>query len=180
MTKPMDPRMARSREALKVALLALLEEKDLDAISVRELTAAAGVGYATFFRNYPALSELLRDIARDAVGPVVEHGLPLLFGKDRKAAALALCLHVDQNRKLWTTLLSQGGGSVLREQFAAEARRVAEQQADLAGDLPVDLRLHFGVRGAVDIIAWWLLRRSDFSAEEVAAFLDRLVIQPTD
>lgn len=180
MTKLMDPRMARSRDALKVALLTLLEEKDLDALSVRELTAAAGVGYATFFRNYPALSDLLSDIARDAVGPVVEHGLPLLFGKDRGAAALALCRHVDQHRKLWTTLLSQGGGSVLREQFAAEARRVAEEQTDEASDLPMDLRLHFGVRGAVDIIAWWLLRRSDFSAEDIAGFLDRLVIAPTD
>ena len=63
----MDARKVKSREALATALLALLEDKGLEEISVRELTARAGVGYATFFRHYTGLDDLLRDLSSDAV-----------------------------------------------------------------------------------------------------------------
>lgn len=175
----MDVRKVRSREALQRALLGLLDEKPIGEISVRELTDLAQVGYATFFRHYPTTDDLLRDIAAGEVGGILERGLPLLFGPDREGAALALCRHVDANRGLWTKLLSQGGGAVLREQFAAEARARAEQDHAGDGTLPLSLRLHFGVRGAVDIIAWWLLREPALPAETVAGYLRQLVIEPT-
>ena len=175
----MDIRKVKSRQALQRALLTLLDQKALDDISVRELTDLAGVGYATFFRHYPALDDLLRDIAGEAVGPLLERGLPLLFGDAREDAAHALVNHVAENRKLWTQLLSQGGGSVLREQFGNAARALAEQSPQGAGKLPPGLRAHFGVRGAVDIIAWWLLRRPHLSEGEIVEFLVQLVIEPT-
>lgn len=175
----MDLRKVKSRQALQRALLALLDHKPLADISVKELTDLAGVGYATFFRHYPALDDLLRDIAGDAVGPLLERGLPLLFGEARKDAAHALVRHVAENRRLWTLLLSQGGGSVLREQFGNAARLLAEQSAQGEGKLPPGLRAHFGVRGAVDIIAWWLLRGPDHSEAEIVQLLVQLVIEPT-
>ena len=54
-----DARQVRSRHALHQALLALLEEKPFDQITVREISARAGTGYATFFRHYPTKEALL-------------------------------------------------------------------------------------------------------------------------
>ena len=42
-----DARKLRSRDALYAAFLKLLERKNLDQISIREIAAAAGVGHAT-------------------------------------------------------------------------------------------------------------------------------------
>lgn len=176
----MDVRKIKSRKALGTALFTLLEEKDLEAISVRELTARAKVGYATFFRHYSGLDDLLRDLSADAVGDFLEHAMPLLFGADRSGAALNLCRYVEAHRTLWVTLLTRGGGSVLREQFATEAQQVAEREWTDHHPVPLELRVYFGVRGAVDIIAWWLLRRDDYSAEQVAGFLESMVISPHD
>ncbi|MEO7247796.1 MAG: TetR/AcrR family transcriptional regulator [Novosphingobium sp.] len=174
----MDARKVKSRKALGTALFALLEDKGLEEISVRELTARAGVGYATFFRHYTGLDDLLRDLSSDAVADFLALAMPLLFGNDRSTAALALCHYVEAHRKLWVTLLTRGGGAVLREQFAQEASRIAEREWTQHDKVPLELRVYFGVRGAVDIIAWWLLRRDDYSAKEVAGFLESMVIVP--
>ncbi|PLK27519.1 TetR/AcrR family transcriptional regulator [Novosphingobium sp. TH158] len=176
----MDARKVRSRKALQEALLDLLEEKPLSAVSVRELTERAGVGYATFFRHYPTLEDLLRAIAEDAVGPLLERGLPLLFGDDRRQAARDLVRHVGENRKLWSLLLNQVGGAVLREQFGSAARKLAESRPPARSGAPLELRVHFAVRGAVDILAWWLMRRPDISEADVVRYLDQLVIRPIE
>ena len=174
----MDARKVKSREALATALLALLEDKSLEEISVRELTARAGVGYATFFRHYTGLDNLLRDLSSDAVTDFLSLAMPLLFGRDQSGAALALCHYIESHRKLWVILLTRGGGAVLREKFAHEASHTAEREWTQHDDIPLELRVYFGVRGAVDIISWWLLRRDDYSAKEVAGFLEKMVIAP--
>ena len=65
-TKPKDTmglRSQKSREALRAALLSELGEKTFQDITVKELTANARIGYATFFRHYEGLDELLVDLA---------------------------------------------------------------------------------------------------------------------
>ncbi len=42
-----------------MALLELLERQPLEAITIREITDAAGVGYATFYRHYATKAALL-------------------------------------------------------------------------------------------------------------------------
>lgn len=47
------------RQQLTQALLALLQEKSIDDISVSELTRKAQVGRASFYRNYQSLTDIL-------------------------------------------------------------------------------------------------------------------------
>ena len=51
MSTPDDPRIVRTRTALRQAMTELAGEAALDAITVRAIAARAGVGYATFFRH---------------------------------------------------------------------------------------------------------------------------------
>ena len=44
---------------------------------------------------------------------------------------------------------------------------------------PDDLRVIFGVAGAVEILAWWLKQPGDLPLDQIATILDRLVIAPT-
>jgi hypothetical protein len=45
--------------------------------------------------------------------------------------------------------------------------------------LPVELGAVYGVAGCIEILAWWLRRPAgEYSAEQVAEFLDRLVVAP--
>ena len=76
-----DARAVRTREALRRALLDLLEDKSLEQITIRDITAAAGIGYTTFFRHHPTTESLLDDLA--ARGPADEDGTAqeMTFGR---------------------------------------------------------------------------------------------------
>ena len=74
---PTDARQVRTRKALSGALLALLEEIPFDQVTIREITARAGTGYATFFRHYPDKESLLGDVASQEIASLLSMTLPV-------------------------------------------------------------------------------------------------------
>ena len=119
-----DLRVLQTRKALRDALLGLLKKKSFDKISVREIVAAAGIGYNTFFRHYPDKESMLQDIAAEEIRQLVSCSLPVLDARDTLSACVALCNYVDENRKLWRTLLTGGAAQSLREEYVRVAREV--------------------------------------------------------
>jgi AcrR family transcriptional regulator len=179
LTTPMDARMVRTRDALRGALLVLLEQKPFDQITIRDIAAQSGTGYATFFRHYHDKGALLNDLAADQIGALLNLALPVLQQTDSSAAARMLCAYVDARRKLWSALLTGGAAGILREEFVRQAGRLAVARSEPGSWLPNDLRVIFGVSATVEILAWWLKSRNDIPIEQVATILDRLVIAPT-
>lgn len=176
---PMDARMLRTRAALQTALLALIEHKGFEQISIRDIVAQAGIGYATFFRHYASKEALLEDVAAAEIRALFALTLPALSAGGNRASASALCHYVDGKRGIWTSLLTGGAAAVMREEFLRGARDIGSQQAgNVVGWLPTELGVLFGVSGAFEILAWWLRQPADYPADRVAEFLDRLVITP--
>ncbi|GAA4165713.1 TetR/AcrR family transcriptional regulator [Gryllotalpicola daejeonensis] len=58
-----DPRAARSKRALIAAVTGLLDEHDLDELSITQVVAAAGVTRPTFYQHFGDLTELARAAA---------------------------------------------------------------------------------------------------------------------
>lgn len=173
-----DARMIRTRQALNRALLALLERKQLERITIRDIVAEAGVGYATFFRHHPSKEELLNAIAAEQVGRLMALTMPLLDATDTRVSCLALCAYVGKHRSLWSALLTGGAAGTLRAEFIRLAMRGATSQP-VRHCLPVELGTVCGVAATIEILAWWLRRPDgEYSAEQVAEFLDRLVVAP--
>ena len=56
-----DSRYFRTAAKMDEALLALLEQKDLAYITVREICARAGVNRSTFYLHYETVSDLLTE-----------------------------------------------------------------------------------------------------------------------
>jgi AcrR family transcriptional regulator len=174
-----DARMVRTRAALRDALLALLEEKPFDQISIREVTARSGTGYATFFRHYETKAALLNDIATAEIGTLIGLALPVLWAADTRAAARALCTYVDTRHALWSALLTGGAAGLMRAEFIRQAGAIPPGQTNPNSWLPADLRVIYGVSATVEILAWWLSRRDEYSCEQISEILDRLVITPS-
>jgi AcrR family transcriptional regulator len=175
---PSDARQVRSRNALSGALLALLEERPFDQLTIREISARAGTGYATFFRHYPTKEALLSDVAAEEIADLLERAATLLLAADSYKAALALCDYVAERRKLWNALLTGGAAGIVREEFVRQARELGDQ-VTLHGDwLPPDLGVQHGVGSTIDILSWWLGQEKEYSPAQIADILNRLVISP--
>jgi AcrR family transcriptional regulator len=175
---PSDARQVRSRNALTGALLELLEEKPFDQLTIREISARAGTGYATFFRHYATKEALLSDVASDEIADLLERTAPVLHAPHGLDSALALCRHVGEHRNLWVALLTGGAASILRDEFIRQARDLPRTVSDAQGWLPADLGVIYGAGSTIDLLAWWLGQDAAMPAEDIAAILNRLVITP--
>jgi AcrR family transcriptional regulator len=175
---PTDARQVRSRMALNAAMLSLLEEKTFDQITIREISARAGTGYATFFRHYPTKEALLGDVASEEIAGLLALTIPILHAADSYESTLALCTYVGEHRPLWSALLAGGATAIVREEFIRQARGLIESLADPAEWLPRDLGVVHGTGATIDILGWWLANGHDQSAQDTARILHRLVIAP--
>lgn len=176
---PSDARQVRSRNALTGALLALLEERPFDQLTIREIAGRAGIGYATFFRHYPTKEALLSDVASEEIAGLLDKAVPILFDANNSYdAVLALCSDVAGNRKLWFALLTGGAAGILREEFIRQARDIAGNTDVLVDWLPADLGVIHGVGATIDILAWWLAQDEEIAPAQIADILNRLVIGP--
>ncbi len=176
--KTTDARMLRTRAALRAALLSLIDEKSLDQITIRDIVAEAGIGYATYFRHHPTKAALLDEVAADEIKQLVQLTFPVLSQSGHRASSLALCHYVDSHRALWTALLTGGAAGAMREEFIRAAINAAPAFKQENSWLPTELGAIFGVTATVEILAWWL-RQPDYPLPKIAEILDRLVITPS-
>lgn len=174
-----DVRMLRTRKALRRALLALLERKQLDQITVRDIVAEAGIGYATFFRHHASKEDLLNEIAAEQVGRLMELTLPLLDPPETRVSCLAVCEYVSKHRALWSALLTGGAAGALRAEFIRLAKESAAKRR-VNDWLPVELGAVYGVAACIEILTWWLQTPvGEYTPQQVGEFLDRLVVAPS-
>lgn len=178
MSTPLDARMQRSRRVLRDTLLTLLEEKPFDQITVREITARAKVGYATFFRHYASKDALLHDLAAGQIGDLLDMTVPVLFVANSLESCRAMCAYVSERRTLWTALLTGGAASTVRDEFIRQARIVTSKARTKSTWLPGDLGTVWATGGCIDVLAWWLAQRDTYSVEQVAEIIDRLIVSP--
>lgn len=172
-----DARAVRTREALRQALLGLLEVKPLEQITIRDIAAAADIGYTTFFRHHPTKESLLDDLAAEQIGRLVNLVMPVMVAKDASAASQALFAYVDEQRSLWSTLLTGGAAGALREEFLRISHELAVSWPEPPRTWPpVEVVTLLAVSGTIELLAWWLRQENPLSVDEVAEIHSRVVM----
>lgn len=174
-----DARILRSRAGLRTALLDLLQTQPLERITIRDIAARAGVGYNTYFRHYPGKEALLDDLAAAEIAALTALTLPLYDPADSRTACVALCTFVAAHRPLWTALLNGGAEGRVKEEMLREARSAMAEQGQHSR-LPGDLGPLLTIAGMVELLAWWLRQEEAYSAEEIGAIMDRIIIAPAE
>jgi AcrR family transcriptional regulator len=175
---PTDARAIRTRRALREALLGLIETRAFEQITIREIAARAGIGYATFFRHHASTEALLDDLAAAEIADLLARTLPILFADDTRLSCIALFEYIAQHRALWAVLLTGGAAASVKQEFTAQAKRVAEAQGNAARMIPDELRVVVAVGATVEIISWWLTQSTPYDVPRMAEILDRLVVGP--
>lgn len=180
MSTPDDPRIVRTRTALRQAMTELAGEAALDAITVRAIAARAGVGYATFFRHYGDKEALLADVAGMLTRQFLQQVRPLLLQQDRRAAARSLCAFVLEHLAIHQTLIAGGSGETVRAGMLRHtmdtlaAARVREPEGPID-----DLVLFHMVSATLNLLAWWMRNLDQVDTDTMAEIIERTVLTPT-
>lgn len=176
-----DRRVRRTQRLLARALIDLILEHGYEAVTVRQITERADVGYATFFRHYPDKNALLEEVLE----VVLEELLDLLRQQHGVAAPASvgqlLFQYVRDHSEVCRVLLSsRGSRALVQRMIEAGTRNMLEQHAPLAGSLvPPEIAAHHTVASSIALIQWWLEHEMPYSPERMGAIYHELIIRPT-
>lgn len=176
-----DARVLRSREALRSAMLKLIETKSLDQITISEITSLAGIGRTTFFRHYPSKEALVEEIAAQEIRQLIDSTLDAtaeLIQPDTRQTSLALFKYVAKHRQLWKTLLTGGAANTMRDEFTQMACEVATNVEQKSEWLPADAGIVIVVSSTIELIAWWLTQQKPVSVQKIADIYNRAILSP--
>lgn len=175
LVRPYDMRVVKSRQALRMGLLRLLETRSLENITIKDITSEAGVSYPVFFRQFASKEELLADLATDQVCMLLEQTYATF--DPTASSSRALCLYVEEHKVVWRSLLTTGAASAMRAEFARVSAEIGYSGHRANPWLPVELASGFVANGVFEVLAWWLGQPDGYSLENAIKLLDALVIR---
>jgi hypothetical protein len=169
-----DRRIARTRLALRDALLELLAVKCWDDIGIHEICTHANVGRSTFYIHFQGKDELLLESMNDLKSFLISNppssrkgGFHLLHG---------LLDHIAEQRTVFKALIGRRGGQSVISRFKELTRQLIELEFKQRGMSAAKNQwlTHYLTGGMVDLMSWWVDSKS-VSIEELKQKLDVLI-----
>jgi AcrR family transcriptional regulator len=174
-----DRRVQRTQDRLRQAMAELIVQRSYESISIRDLTAEAGVGYATFFRHYPSKDALLLDLLQCSIQDLAQL-LPPGLGTDPTEEGRVIFTHAAQHEQIYRILLRGEGTLALLEQV--QAASVAEVMARFAGQrepaIPLEILAHHLVASIIALIGWWLQRGQPYPPQRMGQIYAEMIMRP--
>lgn len=169
----LDPRIARSTRALGHALVALIQERDFDDITVQQILDRAGVGRATFYAHYRNKEDALHSSYEGLFA-----WLETLVGRPGAAGprlfpVAEMLAHVGESQGVLDGLRRAGRMEEFNALCAAHAARMIERrlaewagvEPDAGAPMPRPLVARMLAGALMEAIDWWLARPSAATPE---------------
>jgi AcrR family transcriptional regulator len=175
-----DRRVKRTQNLLAKALVALTLEKGYDAISIRDITLRAEVGYATFFRHYHDKDALLEDVL-DVVIDELMHVFFMASSDENPLPDGPLLFHyVQQHSEVVRVLLSSWGVSSLTKRIIESTTQdvLAQHMLPENGAVPVEVVAYHIITASIALVQWWLEHDMPYPPERMGEIYATLVIRP--
>ena len=172
--KKLDRRVARTRRSLCEAFVDLALERGYDNFSIKELTERADIGYATFYRHFKSIDELLEHVLQFCV----EDLLRLLTEADSpRAEAETMYRHLSTYPRIYRLLLNlpvtnetlQRGLDVMEKLILDRYEPRKESR------VPLEVALNHIVQSVLGLFRWYLDNLDDYTPEEVTAIYADLI-----
>ena len=182
--KKEDRRVRRTKKLLTQALTQLLQEKQINEITVKELTDLADMNRGTFYLYYKDMFDMLEKIedgmfeALDAIVSLHEHDD---VSQQTKPILLDLFRFIEDNQEMCRVLLSPHGdmnflhrlNEVVREKCLKAWPNIRKEK----GEADFDYHYSFVVFGCAGIIRAWVNRNCPESAEKMAEMAYGMILR---
>lgn len=183
-----DPRIERTLAALRSAVLALAESRDLGQITVHDITRQAGVNRATFYQHYRDKDALIEATIDGLLDEIFEACAPVQAGIDRLTpdevhpSVVAMFEQVGRRAELYRRLIGHGGSAYFirrfqtrNEELSLHAFGFLDEPPSLHDQIPEPVRARFGALAALGLFSYWLEHGQEESPQVMAAWFWRLV-----
>ena len=176
-----DRRVKRTQNLLAKALISLTLEQGYDAITIRDITQRADVGYATFFRHYHDKDELLQDVLEVVLDELLHVFFASSYQGGSTADGLILFRYVQQHSEVIRVLLSSRGYSSLIQRVVEAVSQdvLSRQKLEEGGIVPAEIAAHHLITSSITLVQWWLEHDMPYAPERMCEIYQELIIRPT-
>lgn len=182
-----DRRIMRTRMAIRNALVALIEEKGFDSVTVSDITDRADINRGTFYLHFHDKYELLEQTTNEVVHDlecIVIEAKPLaktnFYSVDQPLPMIVeLFRYIKTNEQLIRALLGLSGAT----NFITKIRKIMEKHIILSflnGNndekllVPKEYLVAYIMHAHLGIVQTWVDSGCQESPQEMAAILSRL------
>jgi AcrR family transcriptional regulator len=185
--KKLDPRVVRSRQQLRAALVSLIEEQGFDALTVQDIADRAELNRATFYLHYRDKQDLLENSLRDAIDELMadlggssgEQGELIVDESPRPIRAVFE--HVAQHAHFYRVMLSAEGvpafSAGVRDYMAEVTLRwlTTLQPQPWQSRVPLEIVASSLSWSLLGVLIWWLEHDLPHSPEYMAEQFQLLI-----
>jgi len=158
-----DPRVIRSKQALRQALLHLMAERPFAAVSITDIVKQARYNRGTFYANYPSKEALLDDIIAELMRDLIqafrapyEH-VTILDLNQLHANSVTLFEHIQTHAALYSTLTRSDVLPVLKERMYASLKAIIHEEfVHEDADLDPELLVIYSIHALLGLIFYWI------------------------
>ncbi len=172
--KPADPRVRRTKRAIRNALAALLAERDLNEITIRDVAAQAGINRKTFYNYYSGIHQVMDEIENEVVAmtEAVFGDLDLRREMENPYAIFQkITAIINTDMDFYGHLLSMTENAGLSAKLVAllkeKAREALAPQLALDGDR-VNVILDYSLSGLIGVYQSWFNSDRRTPVEEIS------------
>jgi len=173
-----DRRVRRTQHLLAEALIALTLERGYEAVTIRDITERADIGYATFFRHYRDKDELLQDVLDVVLSELIDLFSAKQEDLDPVTVGVLLFRYVQERSEVIRVLLRS---HVLLEHVVEVAtQNVMSEHTPLPESLvPPEIAAYHIVTSSMSLIRWWLAHAMPYPPEQMGIIYHELITRPT-
>ncbi|GCF09513.1 TetR/AcrR family transcriptional regulator [Dictyobacter arantiisoli] len=179
--KAQDRRVKRTQQLLARALITLTLEKGYEAVTIREITRYADIGYATFFRHYPDKDALLGSVLDVVLNELLTlFSLPLVQSNAVEDGQ-RLFEYVQQHHEVIRVLLRSGQSASFVERIVATGTQSTLAKNEQLGNsvVPREIAANHIVTTAITLTQWWLEHGMPYPPQTMGKIYYELIIRPT-
>jgi len=175
-----DPRIVRSKTALRDALLQLMANQPFSSVSITDIVKQANYNRGTFYANYGSKDELLADMIAMKIEDLLQafrapyKNASVFYPHELHAQSVLIFDHIARNAEFYTTLTKSDALPALREKMFGSLKQIIIEELVHGDDAGVDpeLSVIYSLHALLGLIFHWI--ESGF-AHSPAYMQDQLV-----
>lgn len=164
-----DPRILRTRQLIKDAVIELLQEMDIEKISVNRLAERATINRVTFYLHYRDIPDMLEKMADEMVQDIrqVMNRNPLnLNSTDEEYWKMLVKMleHIQEHAKFYKVILTSKQSTVFRDRLLSVITEMisvrlerGESDSNISTEnIQKDITIWYGSSALIGTIIAWL------------------------
>lgn len=182
----LDPRVRRTRRALRDALVVLILKKDYASISIKEVTEHAETAYITFYRHYETLDQLLMEVLDEGLVELMNHIETLAKqsdDSDLETEGRLIFEYIGQKADLFRILFKSQSVVKVRKKIiqniAGIFSKACTPLARLGNPVTINIMSNHIATSLLSLIEWWLDNDMDPPPAKMGKVYKSLIIDST-